>query len=132
MFSLLMALMRDTSMYDNSILAGSKSTPSGWEMIPSLCAMGLSVITLPMTVARVVGILSGCACPKLIDSEPCGSLSTIKTFLPSCASPMSKLAQVVVLPTPPFAWRWRLLLRSSFFSSFRFWVQKRELAFLKN
>ena len=31
-----------------------------------------------------------------------GSASTSSTFFPACASPMPKLAQVVVLPTPPF------------------------------
>lgn len=122
MVSLLMALMRDTSMPDNSMLAGSKSTPSGWEMMPSLCSMGLSVITLPIMVARVVGILSGCDNPKLIDREPCGSLSTIKTFLPSCASPIPKLAQVVVFPTPPFCMAMAITFAFKFCSSFRFWV----------
>ena len=111
-------------MPDNSILAGSKSTPSGWDRIPSLCSMGLSVITLPITVASVVGILSGCWCPKLMDSEPCGSLSTIKTFLPCCASPIPKLAQVVVLPTPPFCMAMAIIFAFKFFSPFDFGYKK--------
>ena len=32
----------------------------------------------------------------------CGSLSISSTFFPSRAKPMPRLAQVVVLPTPPF------------------------------
>ena len=31
-----------------------------------------------------------------------GSASMRSTFFPACASPIPKLAQVVVLPTPPF------------------------------
>lgn len=33
---------------------------------------------------------------------PCGSPSISNTFFPACASPIPRLAQVVVLPTPPF------------------------------
>ena len=50
----------------------------------------------------MLGSLSGCGCPKLIDKLPCGSASISRTFLPSRAKPMPKLTQVVVLPTPPF------------------------------
>ena len=45
---------------------------------------------------------SGCGWPRLIVRLPCGSLSMSSTFFPSCAKPIPKLAQVVVLPTPPF------------------------------
>ena len=47
----------------------------------------------------------------LVDADPqasltislaCGSASTSRTFFPAWASPMPKLAQVVVFPTPPF------------------------------
>ena len=46
--------------------------------------------------------LSGCRFPRLIVRLPCGSPSISRTFFPVCASPIPKLAQVVVLPTPPF------------------------------
>ena len=38
----------------------------------------------------------------LMVSEPCGSASTSKTFLPSAARPTPRFSQVVVLPVPPF------------------------------
>ncbi len=44
----------------------------------------------------------------VIDADPLcrirhnGSPSMRSTFFPACASPIPKLAQVVVLPTPPF------------------------------
>ena len=40
--------------------------------------------------------------PMLMVSDPCGSASTNRTFLPSIASPMPRFSQVVVLPVPPF------------------------------
>ena len=43
--------------------------------------------------------LSGCGFPRLIVRLPCGSPSIRRTFFPVCASPIPKLAQVVVLPT---------------------------------
>ena len=54
------------------------------------------------TVNKVKGNLSGCGFPRLIVRLPCGSPSIRRTFFPACASPIPKLAQVVVLPTPPF------------------------------
>ena len=38
--------------------------------------------------------------PMLMVSDPCGSASTNRTFLPSIASPMPRFSQVVVLPVP--------------------------------
>ena len=46
--------------------------------------------------------LSGCGLPRLIVRLPCGSPSISRTFFPACAKPIPRLAQVVVLPTPPF------------------------------
>ena len=45
---------------------------------------------------------SGFCQPILMVSEPCGSASTSRTFLPSAARPTPKFSQVVVLPVPPF------------------------------
>ena len=38
----------------------------------------------------------------LMVKDPCGSVSTNRTFLPSIASPMPRFSQVVLFPTPPF------------------------------
>ena len=40
-------------------------------------------ITFPITVAREMSSSSGRLIPRLIDSEPCGSASISKTFLPA-------------------------------------------------
>ena len=68
---------------------GSLSISLGFpqpDKIPSLGSIGVFVITI--TVAMVVGILSGCGNPRLMDKLPCGSASTSKTFFPSIASPV--------------------------------------------
>jgi len=53
--------------------------------------------------------------------------SASKTFLPSRASPMPRLAQVVVLPTPPFWFAIAITFAFNFVPPFDFWVQKKEL-----
>lgn len=122
--SRLMAFTRETSIPDSSILAGIKSTPSWWLKIPSLCWRGVSVITFPITVTRVISSLSGCAYPKPIVKLPGGSVSINRTFLPSSANPMPKLAQVVVLLTPPFWLVMAIVFAFNFVPPFKFWVSK--------
>ena len=56
----------------------------------------------PIASDRVKGSLSGWGWSKLMVRLPCGSPSISSTFFPACASPIPRLAQVVVLPTPPF------------------------------
>ena len=102
MLSRLMAFTSETSIPDSWILAGIKSTPSGWWRIPSPCGIGSSIRICPIASERVNGSWSGCGYPRLIVKLPCGSASTNNTFLPSLASPIPKFVQVVVLPTPPF------------------------------
>ena len=100
--SRLMAFTRDTSMPESWMSAGIRSTPSGWCRMPSPGLIGSSMRIRPIASDRVKGSLSGCGLPRLMVRLPCGSASTSSTFFPACASPMPKLAQVVVLPTPPF------------------------------
>ena len=100
--SRLMAFTRDTSMPESWMSAGMRSTPSAWCRIPSPGLIGSSMRMRPIASDRVKGNLSGCGFPRLIVRLACGSASTSKTFFPAWASPMPKLAQVVVLPTPPF------------------------------
>ena len=100
--SRLMAFTMDTSMPDSSMLAGRMSTPSAWWSIASSAWIGSSMSARPMSVDSVTGSASGWGQPRLIVKLACGSQSTSRTCLPSCASPMPRLAQVVVLPTPPF------------------------------
>ena len=100
--SRLMAFTRDTSMPDSSMLAGSTSTPSAWWSIASSAWIGSSMSARPMSVDSVTVSASGWGQPRLMVKLACGSQSTSRTRLPSCASPMPRLAQVVVLPTPPF------------------------------
>ena len=61
----------------------------------------------------VIGSSSGSQ-PRLRVRLPCASASTSSTFLPACASPMPRLAQVVVLAVPPF-WLARLITCASIF-----------------
>ena len=82
--------------------AGIRSTPSRWCRIPSPGRSGSSIRMRPIASYKVKGNLSGRGFPKLMVRLPCGSPSISSTFFPACASPMPKLAQVVVLPTPPF------------------------------
>ena len=100
--SRLMAFTRDTSIPDNWMSAGIRSTPSGWCRIPSPGRSGSSIRIRPIASDSVKGSLSGWGWPRLIVRLPCGSPSISRTFFPACASPIPKLAQVVVLPTPPF------------------------------
>ena len=100
--SRLMAFTRDTSMPESWMSAGIRSTPSGWCRMPSPGLIGSSMRIRPIASDRVKGSLSGCGLPRLMVRLACGSASTSSTFFPACASPMPKLAQVVVLPTPPF------------------------------
>ena len=100
--SRLMAFTRDTSMPDSSMLAGSTSTPSAWWSIASSARIGSSMSARLMSVDSVTGSASGWGQPRLMVRLACGSASPRSTRLPSCASPMPRLAQVVVLPTPPF------------------------------
>ena len=97
-----MAFTRDTSIPDNWMSAGIRSTPSGWCRIPSPGRSGSSIRIRPIASDSVKGSLSGWGWPRLIVRLPCGSPSISRTFFPACASPIPKLAQVVVLPTPPF------------------------------
>ena len=100
--SRLMALTRDTSIPDNWMSAGIRSTPSGWCRTPSLGRSGSSIRIRPIASDSVKGSLSGWGLPRLIVRLPCGSPSISRTFFPACAKPIPRLAQVVVLPTPPF------------------------------
>ena len=102
MVSRLMAFTRDTSMPESWMSAGMRSTPSGWCRMPSPGRSGSSMRMRPIASERVKGSLSGCGLPRLMVRLAWGSASTSSTFFPACASPMPKLAQVVVLPTPPF------------------------------
>ena len=101
-FSRFMQLTRDTSSPASSMLAGIRSTPSAWCRMPSPGWMGWSFMAFCIRVERVVGSSSGCCQPMLMVSDPCGSVSTNRTFLPSIASPMPRFSQVVLFPTPPF------------------------------
>ena len=91
-----------TSMPESWMSAGMRSTPSGWCRMPSPGRSGSSMRMRPIASERVKGSLSGCGLPRLMVRLAWGSASTSSTFFPACASPMPKLAQVVVLPTPPF------------------------------
>ena len=88
-------------MPDNSILEGSKSTPSGCVIIalPGGCS---SSMTDCIREESDTSSSSGFFTPRLTVKLPCGSASTSKTFLPESASPTPRLTAVVVLPTPPF------------------------------
>ena len=97
-----MAFTRDTSIPDNWMSAGIRSTPSEWCRIPSPGRSGSSIRIRPIASDSVKGNLSGWGLPRLMVRLPCGSPSISRTFFPACASPIPKLAQVVVLPTPPF------------------------------
>jgi hypothetical protein len=101
-FSLFMVLTRETSSPASSMLAGIRSTPSAWCRIPSPGRMLWSFMAFCIRVERVVGSSSGCCQPMLMVSDPCGSASTSRTFLPSIARPMPRFSQVVVFPVPPF------------------------------
>lgn len=70
--------------------------------IPSPGRSGSSIRIRPIASDRVKGSLSGWGWPRLMVRLPCGSPSISSTFRPACASPIPRLAQVVVLPTPPF------------------------------
>ena len=72
------------------------------DCMPSLGWMGWSFMAFAIRVERVVGSSSGCCQPMLMVNDPCGSVSTNRTFLPSIASPMPRFSQVVLFPTPPF------------------------------
>ena len=100
--SRLMAFTRDTSIPDNWMSAGIRSTPSGWCRIPSPGRSGSSIRIRPIASDSVKGSLSGWGLPRLIVRLPCGSPSISRTFFPACAKLIPRLAQVVVLPTPPF------------------------------
>lgn len=99
---------------ESRISAGISSTPSAWCRIPSPGRIGWSIRILPIASDSINGSLSGCGFPKLIVRLPCGSPSIGSTFFPTCARPIPKFAQVVVLPTPPFrlamAMKWRPFL----------------------
>ena len=101
-FSRFMQLTRETSSPASSMFAGIRSTPSAWCRTPSPGGMLWSFMAFAIKVERVVGSSSGCCQPMLMVSDPCGSASTNKTFLPSIANPMPRFSQVVVLPVPPF------------------------------
>ena len=102
MVSRLMAFTKLTSMPESWMSAGIRSTPSGWCRIPSSGLIGSSIRMRPIASERVKGSLSGCGLPRLMVKLAWGSASTSSTFFPAWASPIPKLAQVVVLPTPPF------------------------------
>jgi len=101
-FSRFMQLTRETSSPASSMFAGIRSTPSAWCRMPSPGGILWSFMAFAIRVERVVGSSSGCCQPMLMVSDPCGSASTSRTFLPSIASPMPRFSQVVVLPVPPF------------------------------
>ncbi len=101
-FSRFMLFTRATSSPASSMFAGIRSTPSAWCRMPSPGWMGWSFMAFCIRVERVVGSSSGCCQPMLMVSDPCGSVSTNRTFLPSIASPMPRFSQVVLFPTPPF------------------------------
>ena len=73
-----------------------------WYNTPSPGGMHWSFMAFYIRVERVTGSSSGFCQPILMVSEPCGSASTSRTFLPSAARPTPKFSQVVVLPVPPF------------------------------
>lgn len=84
--------------------------------VPSSCSAwvtGLSCIAFIIRSFSVIGSSSGSQ-PRLRVRLPCASASTSSTFLPACASPMPRLAQVVVLAVPPF-WLARLITYASVF-----------------
>ena len=91
-----------TSMPESWMSAGMRSTPSGWCRMPSPGRSGSSMRMRPIASERVKGSLSGCGLPRLMVRLAWGSASTSRTFFPAWASPIPRLAQVVVLPTPPF------------------------------
>ena len=100
-YSRLITLNRPVSIPDNSILEGSKSTPSGCVImaLPGGCS---SSMTDCIREESEISNSSGFFTPRLTVKLPCGSASTSKTFLPESASPTPRLTAVVVLPTPPF------------------------------
>ena len=65
---------------------------------PMLMAMSAWRANINLHAVRTTSHRSEATMVKL----PCGSASTNRTFLPSIASPMPRLSQVVVLPVPPF------------------------------
>ena len=97
-----MLFTRATSIPASSMLAGIRSTPSAWCRMPSPGWMGWSFMAFCIRVDNVVDSSSGCCQPILMVSEPCGSTSTSRTFLPSIARPIPRFSQVVVLAVPPF------------------------------
>ena len=100
--SLLITFTSDTSIAESSILEGSISTPSSWCIRTSSKQNSSSFTIFIINVASVFSISSGSGYPKLIESEPCGSVSIKSTFLPADASPIPKFTHDVVLAVPPF------------------------------
>lgn len=100
-YSRLITLNKPVSIPDNSMLEGSKSTPSGCVIMASLGGCSSSM-TDCIREESDTSSSSGFFTPRLTVKLPCGSASTSKTFLPESASPTPRLTAVVVLPTPPF------------------------------
>ena len=123
MVSRLMAFTRETSIPESWMSAGIRSTPSGWCRIPSPGRSGSSIRMRPIASDRVKDSLSGWGWPRLMVRLPCGSPSISSTFFPACASPIPRLAQVVVLPTPPF-WLAMAIICVFTLQSPRFWNKK--------
>ena len=120
MVSRLMAFTKLTSMPDSWMSAGIRSTPSGWCRMPSPGRSGSSIRMRPIASERVKGSLSGWGLPRLMVRLAWGSASTSRTFFPAWASPMPKLAQVVVFPTPPFWLATAMICVFNDFTSFLF------------
>ena len=97
-----MTFTRDTSIADNSMFAGIRSTPSLWCRIVFSIFNFSSFTIFSISVASEYSISSGSEYPKLIVMLPCGSASISNTRFPSFASPIPKFTQDTVLPTPPF------------------------------
>ena len=105
--SRLMALTRDTSIPDNWMSAGIRSTPSGWCRTPSLGRSGSSIRIRPIASDSVKGSLSGWGLPRLIVRLPCGSPSISRTFFPACAKPIPSWHRLLSCQHRPSGWRWR-------------------------
>ena len=84
---------------------------------------GSSIRMRPIASDRVKGSLSGCGLPRLMVRLAWGIGVHQPHLLPACASPIPKLAQVVVLPTPPLlVGDGDDFVGSSYFTSFLFVV----------
>ena len=101
-YSLLMALIRDTSTAARSMFAGRNCTPSSWESIPYSASISCPSMMEVIAVASVLSSLSGSLFPMLAVRLACGSESMSKTLFPALASSTPKFTVVVVLDTPPF------------------------------